>query len=196
MKRESLVLGGFACLSLVFVGAGCSSSANSNVDSGAEDAAMEMQHDTDMMHAESDAMKTEEGGTVGSETTVTVEGDMMDGVTARVTGEATGTGEESKKQPAETAPAKKVSVVVLGKNFGFSETEIRVKKGDTVEIQFTNEAGFHDWVIDEFNAKTKQLKAGESETVTFVADKAGTFEYYCSVGSHRQMGMVGKLIVE
>jgi nitrite reductase (NO-forming) len=188
MKKESLVLGGFACLSLVFVGAGCSSSTNINVDSGAEDVV------TDTMPPEN--IQAEETSAVGTETTVTLEGDMVDSVTGVVTGGVTVTTEEPKKQPAEVGPAKKVSVVVLGKNFGFSETEIRVKKGDTVEIQFTNEAGFHDWVLDEFNAKTKQLKAGESETVTFVADKAGTFEYYCSVGSHRQMGMVGTLIVE
>jgi plastocyanin len=29
-----------------------------------------------------------------------------------------------------------------------------------------------------------------------VADKKGTFEYYCSVGQHRALGMKGKLVVE
>lgn len=81
-------------------------------------------------------------------------------------------------------------------NFSFSIKEIKVKKGDTVKILFNNTLGFHDWVLDEFNAKTPQLEAGKSATVEFVADKTGTFEYYCSVGKHRQNGMVGKLIVE
>ena len=85
---------------------------------------------------------------------------------------------------------------ISGSPFKFSMNEIKVKKGDTVRIVFTNVEGVHDWVIDEFNAATKQLKAGESETIEFVADKAGTFEYYCSVGSHRAMGMKGNLIVE
>jgi nitrite reductase (NO-forming) len=71
-----------------------------------------------------------------------------------------------------------------------------VKLGETVRINLTNEQGFHDWVIDEFNARTKQINAGQTDTVEFVADKVGTFEYYCSVGNHRQMGMIGKLIVE
>lgn len=83
-----------------------------------------------------------------------------------------------------------------GSSFKFSVTEILVKKGDLVRINFKNNEGFHDWVIDEFSAKTKQLQAGESDAVEFIADKAGEFEYYCSVGQHRQMGMVGKLIVE
>jgi plastocyanin len=85
---------------------------------------------------------------------------------------------------------------VTGANFTFSPAELRAKVGDTVRITFTNAEGFHDLVIDEFKVATKQLKANESEMVEFVADKAGTFEYYCSVGTHRQMGMVGKLVVE
>ncbi len=85
---------------------------------------------------------------------------------------------------------------VTAKNFEFDTKEITVKKGDTVKVLLKNSEGFHDWVVDEFNAKTSQLQAGGEEEVTFTADKSGTFEYYCSVGKHRQMGMVGKLIVE
>jgi plastocyanin len=81
-------------------------------------------------------------------------------------------------------------------SYGYSEEEIRVKQGDTVTINLTNSAGFHDWVVDEFAAATEKIGAGETTSVTFVADKAGTFEYYCSVGSHRQQGMVGNLVVE
>lgn len=85
---------------------------------------------------------------------------------------------------------------VVGEPFFFSIKEMKVKQGDTVKVVFTNKEGFHDWVIDEFGAKTKQLAAGQSETIEFVADKKGSFEYYCSVGAHRANGMVGKLIVE
>lgn len=80
--------------------------------------------------------------------------------------------------------------------FGYSETEIRVKKGDAVTINLTNSGGFHDWVVDEFAAATEQIAAGGNTSVTFVASETGTFEYYCSVGDHRTKGMVGKLIVE
>jgi len=85
---------------------------------------------------------------------------------------------------------------VSGVNFGFDDTEIRVNKGDTVIINFTSNSGLHNWTIGEFSAATTNLNSGESSSVTFVADQAGTFEYYCSVGSHRSFGMVGKLIVE
>lgn len=85
---------------------------------------------------------------------------------------------------------------LVASNFKYDVTEIRVKKGDTVIINLTSEEGFHDWMVDEFDARTRQLQVGESDTVQFVADRSGTFEFYCSVGNHRQMGMVGALVVE
>lgn len=85
---------------------------------------------------------------------------------------------------------------VDGNNFSFSLKEIKVKNGDKVRIVFNNIEGFHDLIIDEFSVNTGQIKANESRTVEFTADKSGTFEYYCSVGQHRANGMFGKLIVE
>lgn len=82
--------------------------------------------------------------------------------------------------------------------FGFDQKEITVKKGQTVQITLTNSGKMlHDWVVDEITgAKTKQIKNGETDTITFVAETVGEFEYYCSVGQHRKNGMVGKIIVE
>ncbi len=85
---------------------------------------------------------------------------------------------------------------VIGKNFSFSPAEIKIHKGDKVKIVFQNVDGFHNLVVDEFSAKTKTIPADQTDTVEFVADKTGTFEYYCGVANHRQMGMKGNLIVE
>ncbi len=85
---------------------------------------------------------------------------------------------------------------ISAKPFEFSMKEIRVKKGDKVKINLTVAQGMHDWVVDEFSARTKIIQTGQSDSVEFVADKTGTYEYYCSVPTHRQQGMVGKLIVE
>ena len=76
--------------------------------------------------------------------------------------------------------------------------DLKVKQGDKVRIEFTSSQGFHDWKIDEFSAATERVSDTDSKTVTveFIADKKGTFEYYCSVGEHRLMGMKGNLIVE
>lgn len=79
---------------------------------------------------------------------------------------------------------------------GVENPDITVKEGDHVRIEFSSSEGFHDWVVDEFNARTERVNPGSISSVEFVADKKGTFEYYCSVGQHRANGMKGKLIVE
>lgn len=107
-----------------------------------------------------------------------------------------------------TAPAVNESPAVAGMessaktieveagSFYYKPNEIRVKKGETVKIVMKSVSMMHDFVIDELNVKMPITKNGETGTVEFVADKAGMFEYYCSVGQHRANGQVGTIIVE
>lgn len=85
--------------------------------------------------------------------------------------------------------------VLEAKNFEFSEETLTVNKGDTVRIVLRNVGGFHDWRIEGFNTGTRRIGEGQEATVEFVADQAGTFEYFCSVNNHRQLGMRGTLTV-
>ena len=101
---------------------------------------------------------------------------------------------EAQNPPAETPVSVKV-FTVEGRKFSFTPSALTVKKGDKVKITFKNLDGFHDFVIDEFNVRTKQIPVGE-ETIEFVADKTGSFEFYCSVGNHRELGMKGTLTIE
>jgi hypothetical protein len=39
----------------------------------------------------------------------------------------------------------------------------------------------HNFNIDEFNIHSKDLASSESQTITFVADKPGNFQYYCNI---------------
>ncbi len=108
------------------------------------------------------------------------------------------------EQPAEHTPMMDdtVTFTLTGENFKFmmggkTAPELRVKEGDTVRIEFTSTSGTHDWVVDEFGAATARVSNGGGSTfIEFVADKKGTFEYYCSVGEHRSRGMWGNLVVE
>jgi len=86
--------------------------------------------------------------------------------------------------------------VVSGQNFSFSPSLITAKRGDRVKITFQNTQGFHDFKIDEYGVATKQAQSPATEVLEFTADKTGSFEYYCSVGTHRAMGMKGTLKVE
>ena len=97
---------------------------------------------------------------------------------------------------SEANPAvNKKEFTVTGQNYFFTPSVMTVKKGDSVKITFKNVGGTHDFKIDEFGIATKKIGAGEQESVEFVADKTGSFEYYCSVGNHRTMGMKGTLTV-
>lgn len=98
--------------------------------------------------------------------------------------------------PNQISPQSQVKeFTITGQNFSFTPNKITVNKGDTVKITFKNNEGMHDFVIDQFNVRTNLVKAGGQQTIQFIADTAGVFEFYCSVGSHRQMGMKGSLEV-
>lgn len=113
------------------------------------------------------------------------------------------TGNAMKETMIEDDSANEIDMVfeLTGENFAFfmdgqEQPELRVKQGDTVKIIFTSTDGFHDWVVDEFDAATEKVQTGGTTEVTFVAREKGTFEYYCSVGQHRANGMWGNIIVE
>ncbi|NMD71765.1 cytochrome C oxidase subunit II [Bacillus sp. DNRA2] len=99
--------------------------------------------------------------------------------------------EESSSEKVE-ATGNVVETTVNMTNFQFDLKEIKVKAGDTVKLTVVNDVGSHGIAIDEFDV---DVKGGE--TVEFVADQKGEYEYYCSLmcGTGHDT-MAGKLIVE
>ncbi len=101
-------------------------------------------------------------------------------------------------KPEEVIPIGELKVFfVEGTNFLFNHTTITVNKGDTVRITFTNIGGVsHNFGIPNFLIRTNTIPAGSSDTIEFIADKSGTFDFDCSVSGHRGRGMLGQVIVE
>jgi len=122
--------------------------------------------------------------------------DTMDAMTPPASAMDTPATGTSVHADASVSTSEVKEFTVTGSNFKFSPATMTVKQGDRVRVTFVNSGGTHDWVIDEFNARTKVIQGGAQETIEFVANKKGSFEYYCSVGEHRQMGMKGTLIVQ
>ena len=94
----------------------------------------------------------------------------------------------------ETQVAVAIDVKMEAGNFFFSPKTIETKAGQTVNITFSKNVGFHTFVIDD--TKTKAT-VSENGKVSFTApSKPGTYAFYCDVGSHRANGMEGTLIVK
>ncbi|MFZ1721309.1 MAG: cupredoxin domain-containing protein, partial [Microgenomates group bacterium] len=84
--------------------------------------------------------------------------------------------------------------------FFFAPKVLEAKPGQTVEITLTNSEGEmpHDFVIDELNVQSEEIEMGDETVVTFTVPESAAgqeYEFYCSVGEHRENGMVGTLVV-
>jgi nitrite reductase (NO-forming) len=81
---------------------------------------------------------------------------------------------------------------------GVKNPVLQAEVGDTLEIVLINADGVeHDVVVPDFNASSDVVgDKGMSVTLSFTADKAGTFAYFCDIPGHREAGMEGKLVVE
>jgi len=100
-------------------------------------------------------------------------------------------------QATVTKPENGGSVVIEGSSYSFSPSVFSVKAGQKVKLTFKNVDGFHDLVFETLDIGTKQIQGGQSETLEFTAPETkGDYIFYCSVGNHRAMGMVGKMVVE
>ena len=82
----------------------------------------------------------------------------------------------------------------------FTPERIQVRRGDTVVLNIANVEqtydATHGFAIPEYNINLS-LEPGETETVRFVADRAGVFPYYCTeFCSALHLEMAGYLLVE
>lgn len=98
------------------------------------------------------------------------------------------------EESLDEAPVREIALEAG--SFYYAPNEIRVKAGERVRVTMTSKDMMHDFNIDELGVKVPVTQAGNSATVEFFVDTPGTYEYYCSVGNHRQMGQKGMLIVE
>jgi nitrite reductase (NO-forming) len=88
---------------------------------------------------------------------------------------------------------KMVLVGVGGKIDGVVSPTLNANVGDTVEITFINGDGIeHDLAFPDFNANSGPIMGqGSNTTLSFVADKSGTFTYTCTIPGHIEAGMYG-----
>jgi plastocyanin len=78
----------------------------------------------------------------------------------------------------------------------FDQAELTAKAGK-VTFKFTNPSQVpHAFEVEGMGVEEETETITGSEASVTVDLKAGTYEYYCPVGQHKQAGMEGELTVE
>jgi heme/copper-type cytochrome/quinol oxidase subunit 2 len=79
--------------------------------------------------------------------------------------------------------------------FSYSPSVVTVNRGDTVTIQLVSADVVHGLYVDGYGASA-QADPGQTKTLTFVADRTGSFRFRCNVtcGAMHPF-MIGKLNV-
>ncbi|MEK6963428.1 MAG: cupredoxin domain-containing protein [Nanoarchaeota archaeon] len=85
---------------------------------------------------------------------------------------------------------------IIAKQFEFMPNEIHVKKGDKVRLKIKSIDVQHGFNLADFGVQV-DLGPGEEKAVEFTANKAGTFDFSCSVYcGNGHSNMRGLLFVE
>ncbi|OZB90334.1 cupredoxin domain-containing protein [Paenibacillus sp. XY044] len=67
-------------------------------------------------------------------------------------------------------------ITVTAKSFAFNPPNIDLKVGDTVKLTLKNTDGVHGLEIPDLNVNLQ-----DGQTATFTVDKAGTYDFNCSI---------------
>lgn len=95
----------------------------------------------------------------------------------------------------------KATLRVKASDFKFAPAAFAMKAGEATLIQFENDgAAEHDFVVKTPDGKADwiHLHADVNEAVaaTFRIDERGKYRVICSVPGHKEVGMVGELVVQ
>ena len=89
---------------------------------------------------------------------------------------------------------------LVGKDAEWNLTAIHVHEGDRVRLRITSGDVIHGFEIDGLGIEVDEVYPGKFVTVEFTAEKAGTFEFVCTVRCYEDRAehkdMMGSLIVE
>ncbi len=67
-------------------------------------------------------------------------------------------------------------ITVTATNFQFDQQDIQLHVGDTVKLTLKNDSGNHGLEIPDLGVNIKN-----GDTATFTVDKAGTYDFNCSI---------------
>ncbi len=185
------VFAAFLFAFVVLAGASCDTQTTVTTDPAAEEGVnpQEVEFVDEDAATESDQAVDEPAAQVQGDASVKIE--VSDPIT-----DAPESEDEDAPAAQETAEPQTRVVNVQATRFEFTPSSITVNQGDTVVINFTSAEVTHGLQLSEYGVNLI-APVGETVSTQFVADKAGTFTYRCSVfcGSGHAT-MQGTLLVQ
>ncbi len=97
--------------------------------------------------------------------------------------------------PVRSIPPQTRTFKLDARQFAYSPSELTVNQGDNVTSQLVSTDVVHGLYIDGYNVSV-QADPGQTATLTFIADKPGSFRFRCNItcGAMHPF-MIGKLTV-
>jgi heme/copper-type cytochrome/quinol oxidase subunit 2 len=97
--------------------------------------------------------------------------------------------------PVQSIAPQERTFRIEARQFAYSPSELSVNPGDKVTIQLVSTDVVHGLYVDGYDISVK-ADPGQTATLTFIADKSGSFRFRCNVtcGAMHPF-MIGKLTV-
>ena len=89
------------------------------------------------------------------------------------------------------------AITITASDFKYEPAQFTFQQGQTYEITFVNDGpSTHDITIDDLGMNSGVINPGDSVTFEFTPEQAGSFEAYCTVPGHKDLGMVANVTVQ
>jgi plastocyanin len=111
---------------------------------------------------------------------------------------ACGDDEKNTTEEAQPATGAAETVTVRETEFALDPANPRIDAPGSVEFRVENDGkAVHALEIEGpgGESKTDDIQPGGSATLTANLDKPGSYEWYCPIGNHRDLGMEGEITV-
>lgn len=113
-------------------------------------------------------------------------------------GTSGGTGNPGQGHLGETAGVVDTTVTIILKDFTITPTDIKLPNAGAYTFILYNEGSQrHSLKIEGngLNARGNEINFGKTATFKVTFKKAGTYQMYCPVDSHKDLGMTGTITV-
>lgn len=101
-------------------------------------------------------------------------------------------GEVKPSDKMSTGATKEVKVSLA--KLRFSPSTVTIKAGEKVKLTLSSDVS-HTYTIDSLGINFV-INGGQTQSFDLRVEKPGTYDVYCAIPGHREVGMVGKLVVE